>query len=66
MTLSESAQNLKVSIPEAKAKLCENCKVFFNSLDSRNGNCPFCGSVATEFYLNYLKRIMAVAREQAA
>jgi len=66
MTLSESAQYLKVGIPEAKAKLCENCHVFFNVLDIRNGNCPFCQSTATEFYLNYLKRITKALRELAA
>ncbi len=67
-TITEAAQSLLVSIPRDKAKLCENCHVFFNCMDSRNGNCPFCQSEATEFYQNYIKRLTAAsaaAREQA-
>ena len=66
MTLTESAQNLKAAIPKNKAKLCENCGLFFNCLASRNGRCPFCGSEATEYYVNYIKRLMEASRELAA
>lgn len=73
MDLNESARNLKASIPEADAKLCANCNVFFSYKAARDGKCPFCGSDATEFYLNYIKRLKSsiqqlgrAFREQAA
>ena len=63
MTITEAAENLKASIPQRDAKLCENCKVFFNYKSIRFGSCPFCGSEATEFYETYIRRLTVHIRK---